>query len=234
MLMGEICTRSCRFCAVKTALRGQPLRKDEVPALVKAVSELGLRYVTLTSVDRDDLEDRGAGHFASCVSALKQNLPELKVEALIPDYTGAELDLILGAGPDVLAHNIETVPSLQNRVRDRRASFEKSLVVLREAKLRGRNLFTKTGLLLGLGESPDEVLTVMDTLRLAAVDLLTLGQYLRPTAVQLPVEEYLSPGQFGALKKEALARGFLAVTASPLARTSYHAGDFPRGAPHAL
>jgi lipoic acid synthetase len=234
MIMGEICTRSCRFCAVRTARRGQILREDEGPALVKAVSELGLGYAVLTSVDRDDLEDRGAGHFASCVSALKGGLPKLKVEALIPDYTGAELDLILKAGPDVLAHNIETVPSLQSRVRDRRASFEKSLAVLREAKLRGRGFYTKTSLLLGLGESPEEVLSVMDKLRLAAVDMLTLGQYLRPTAAQLPVEEYLSPEQFGALKKEALARGFLSVTASPLARTSYHAGEFPEGEPRAL
>jgi lipoic acid synthetase len=201
---------------------------------VKAVSELGLHYAVLTSVDRDDLEDRGAGHFASCISALKQGFPKLRVEALIPDYTGTELDLVLKAGPDVLSHNIETVPSLQNRVRDRRASFEKSLAVLREAKLRGRGLFTKTSLLLGLGESLDEILGVMDQLRLAAVDMLTLGQYLRPTETQLPVTEYLSPEQFRALKKEALARGFLAVTASPLARTSYHAGEFPEGEPCAF
>jgi lipoic acid synthetase len=226
MIMGEICTRSCRFCAVASAKQGRPLRNDEPVSLARAARELGLCHVVLTSVDRDDLSDRGAGHFAACIGELKKN--SLRTEALIPDYTGAALDTVLRSAPDVLAHNVETVPSLQKEVRDIRASFEKSLSVLREAKARARALnlpvpVTKTSILLGFGEKEEELFSAMDTLRDAETDILVLGQYLRPTLKQLPVKEYISVERFAFYRSEALRRGFRAVIAAPLARTSYHA-----------
>jgi lipoic acid synthetase len=230
MIMGDLCTRSCRFCAVAGARQGRPLRNGEPKALALAASGLGLRHVLITSVDRDDLPDRGAGHFAACIGELKK-LP-LRVEALIPDYTGAGLEAVLLAGPDVLAHNVETVPSLQKELRDPRASFEKSLSVLREAKSGARPLplLTKTSILLGLGETEGELLHTMDRLRGAETDILVLGQYLRPTEKQLPVREYISPERFAFYRQEAEKRGFRSVLAAPLARTSYRAGQvFARG-----
>ncbi|MDR0389895.1 MAG: lipoyl synthase [Spirochaetaceae bacterium] len=226
MILGEACTRSCRFCAVAASKQGTPPRNDEAASLAKAASELGLAYVVLTSVCRDDLADGGAGHFAACIQELKKH--GLRTEALIPDYTGAMLDTVLGAAPDMLAHNIETVPSLQKTVRDSRASFEKSLSVLRDAKRRARALklpvpLTKTSILLGFGEKANELFSAMDRLRAVETDVLVLGQYLRPTQKQLPVKEYISPEQFAAYRSEAEKRGFRAVIAAPLARTSYHA-----------
>jgi lipoic acid synthetase len=223
MLMGDICTRSCRFCAVATGREGHPLEQGEGEGIARAAEELGLRYVVLTSVDRDDLHDRGAGHFASCVGAIKDRLPGVKVEVLIPDYTEAELSSLLRAAPDVIACNVETVRSLQ-WIRDRRASFDKTLACLRAAKSGGAPV-TKSSLILGFGEKQDEVLSAMDELRAAGVDILVMGQYLRPTAKQLPVAEYLSPEQFEDYAEEGRRRGFSAVVSSPLARTSYHALD---------
>jgi lipoic acid synthetase len=197
------------------------LRPDEGPAIAQAARELGLAYLVLTSVDRDDLADRGAGHFASCIAAVKRTVPGIAVEALIPDYTGAETALVAEAQPDVIAHNVETVPSLQG-IRDRRASFEKSLSALKDAKTAGVTI-TKSSLLLGLGEKEPEVLSAMDALRTADVDILVLGQYLQPTQRQIPVAEYVSLEQFDAYYQAGLSRGFAAVIASPLARTSYRA-----------
>jgi lipoic acid synthetase len=177
-------------------------------------------------VDRDDLPDHGAGHFAAVIRAIKEGIPGIGVEALIPDYTGDELRDILAAGAEVIAHNVETVPSLQ-WVRDRRASFERSLTTLRELKAaagKGAPL-TKTSLLLGLGEKPEEVLAVMDELRDAGVDILVMGQYLRPSKKQIPVAEYISPDQFARYAGEGRNRGFLRVISSPFARTSYHARE---------
>jgi lipoic acid synthetase len=224
MIMGDICTRACRFCAVTSARRGRPLRHEEGAEIALAAEALGLRFVVLTSVDRDDLADRGAGHFAACTAAIRRRLPGVPVETLIPDYTAAELaafrDISPDALPDVIAHNVETVRSLQ-RVRDRRASFDKSIATLMAARALGAR--TKTSLLLGLGETAAEILSTMDELRSAGVDILVMGQYLRPSPRQLPVAEYLHPDRFAMLAEEALRRGFAAVTAAPFARTSYHA-----------
>jgi lipoic acid synthetase len=220
MIMGDICTRACRFCAVASARTGRPLRNEEGAEIALAAEELGLRYVVLTSVDRDDLADRGAGHFAACAAAVRKRLPGVPVEVLVPDYTAAELAAFAGALPEVIAHNVETVRSLQ-WVRDSRASFDQSLATLRAAKALGPR--TKTSLLLGLGETTGEVLSAMDELRAAEVDMLVMGQYLRPSPRQLPVAEYLSPERFDMLAAEARRRGFSAVTAAPFARTSYHA-----------
>jgi lipoic acid synthetase len=221
MLMGDICTRGCRFCAVATAREGQPLNPNEGDELAAAVEELGLRYVVLTSVDRDDLTDRGAAYCAACVAVIKARNPEVKVEALIPDYNASELAPLALSHPDVIAHNVETVRSLQ-WIRDSRASFGKSLDTLRAARAAGSPL-TKTSLMLGLGETQAEVLAAMDEIRDAGVDILVLGQYLQPTQKQLPVVEYITPETFDFYAGEGKKRGFQAVVSAPLARTSYHA-----------
>jgi lipoic acid synthetase len=221
MLMGDICTRGCRFCAVATAKEGRPLKTSEKDDILSAAGELGLKYAVLTSVDRDDLPDRGAGHFASCIAALKTGIPSIKVEALIPDYTRDELVLVAAAKADVIAHNVETVRSLQ-WIRDPRASFDKSLETLRAAKALGCRR-TKTSLMLGLGETQEEVFSAMDEVRAAGADILVLGQYLQPSKKQLPVVEYVKPETFAFFAGEARKRGFLSVVSSPLARTSYHA-----------
>lgn len=223
MVLGDVCTRGCRFCAVSTAARGAPPDPEEPRRLAEAVAELGLSYAVVTSVDRDDLPDRGSSHFAACVAAVKAAVPGVRVEALIPDYRGAELDALAAAGPDVIAHNVETVRRLQ-RVRDARASFDLSLRTLREAKERSAAL-TKSSLLLGLGESEAEVHEAMDELRAAGCDILVMGQYLRPTPAQLPVAEYVEPARFARYAEAAKAKGFLSVVSSPLARTSYHARE---------
>jgi lipoic acid synthetase len=238
MILGDICTRGCRFCAVATAKAGRPLDEREGMEIALAAEELKLDYVVLTSVDRDDLPDRGAGHFASCVAAIREADPSIKIEALIPDYHGAELELLAEAPPDVIAHNVETVRSLQH-IRDGRASFDKSLRTLREAKavilkrpgVSGGRGKTKSSILLGLGEKPEEVLSAMDELRRAETDILVLGQYLRPSKNQIPVFEYAAPEQFERYKEEALRRGFSQVVSSPLARTSYHAKEAGEGLP---
>jgi lipoyl synthase len=243
MVLGELCTRGCRFCAVSTAVQGVPVRDDEPRELALAVKELGLKYAVVTSVDRDDLPDRGAGHFARCVAAIRDGNPSVQIEVLIPDYRGAEMDLILAARPDVIAHNVETVRRLQG-VRDQRASFDLSIQTLREAKSRsfapgtlgtgnpdkgnqgtGKGMVTKSSLLLGIGETEAEILETMDELRAADCDILVMGQYLQPTAKQIPVVEYLTPETFAALADIAREKGFSSVVSSPLARTSYHAHE---------
>lgn len=221
MILGDICTRACRFCAVATGREGRLPRHEEGREIALAAEELGLAYVVLTSVDRDDLDDRGAGHFASCIGAIKERLPAIRVEALIPDYTETELPPIIAAGVDLIAHNVETVRSLQG-VRDRRASFDQSLATLKAAKALGAPA-VKSSLILGLGEKEEEVLSAMDELRAAGVDILVMGQYLRPSSRQIPVAEYLRPEQFDRYAEAGRARGFSAVVSAPLARTSYHA-----------
>jgi lipoic acid synthetase len=224
MIMGDICTRSCRFCAVRSAKEGRPLDAEEPSRLARAAVELGLRYVVLTSVDRDDLAGRGAPHFAACVRALREADASIQAEVLIPDYDRAELAPVLEAAPDVLAHNVETVRSLQH-VRDRRAGFDKSLATLRAAKRGGGGFapLTKSSLILGMGETRGEVLAAMDELREAEVDILVIGQYLRPSGRQIPVAAYITPEEFERYGAEARSRGFAAVVSAPLARTSYHA-----------
>lgn len=221
MILGAVCTRGCRFCAVATAKSGEALRPEEPAELAAAMGELGLSYAVLTSVDRDDLPDRGAAHFASCVSAIRAARPGILVEVLIPDYVDAELDAVIASDPDVIAHNVETVPRLQ-RVRDARAGFERSLLTLSQASARSASL-VKSSLILGLGEERAEILSVMDALLGAGCRSLVMGQYLRPTLDQLPVERYLPPEEFDELAAIAREKGFTAVVSAPFARTSYHA-----------
>lgn len=221
MILGDVCTRNCRFCAVPTGKVGLSLNPDEPGELAAAVAELGLSYAVLTSVDRDDLPDRGAAHFASCVHAIKERNPGVRVEVLIPDYREDEIDRVLAAGPDAVAHNVETVPRLQG-VRDARASYQASLHTLKLAARAGVPV-VKSSILLGLGETPEEVLSTLDDLKGAGCNSVVLGQYLRPTPAQVPVVEYVTPESFAAYAREARARNFASVVSGPLARTSYHA-----------
>ena len=221
MILGNVCTRYCRFCAVDTAKNGRPVRQEEAFELAQAVKELSLDYVVLTSVDRDDLSDRGAAHFARCIGAIRKINSACKVEVLIPDYFGDELLTIIKEAPDTIAHNVETVLPLQGKIRDSRASFEKSLRTLSEVKSACPEISTKSSLLLGMGEKERDILTAMDSLRSVSVDILIMGQYLQPTKKQLPVQEYINPDTFDRLKTIALEKGFGAVVSSPLARTSY-------------
>jgi len=223
MVLGDICTRGCRFCAVATARDGRPLRADEPEALAAAVGEMGLSYAVITSVDRDDLPDRGAAHFARCVTAIRERSPAVKIEVLIPDYIDGELDTLAASAPEVLAHNVETVRRLQ-RVRDARASFDRSLLTLRQAREKGIAA-TKSSILLGLGETRDELLATYEELRGVGVDILVMGQYLQPTANEIPVVEYVHPDTFALYAEDARRAGFSTVVASPFARTSYHAYD---------
>jgi lipoic acid synthetase len=223
MILGGLCTRSCKFCDVPT---GKPLPPDpDEPARVAAIlSELGLAHTVITCVTRDDLPDGGAAHWAATIRAVKQSCPDMVLEALTSDFKGdtAAVDVVLEAGPDVFAHNLETVPRLAREVRVQ-ASVERSLRVLAHAKQRGA--LTKSGLMLGLGENPDEIREVMGLLRNAGVDILTLGQYLRPSRQHLPVVRHLPPEEFAQLKDEALALGFAHVESGPLVRSSYHASN---------
>ncbi len=226
MILGEICTRACRFCAVK---HGKPLPPDseEPERLASAAKTLDLRYVVLTSVDRDDLPDGGASHFAACIRALKEAVPGIRVEALIPDFLGDRKALakVVEAGPDVVGHNLETVRRLTPTVRDRRAAYELSLSVLRTLKELSPKLFTKSSLLLGLGETEEEVEGALWDLREAGVDIVVLGQYLRPTSRELPVARYVPPEEFETWQKRALSLGFRAVLSGPLVRTSFRAAE---------
>ncbi len=228
MLLGDTCTRGCRFCAVTSGNPRGAIDVDEPRKVAGAIAELGLTYVVLTSVDRDDLPDGGAGHFAQTIREIKARDADVLVEALIPDFQGdlAAVRTVVDANPDVLDHNIETVRRLQHPVRDRRAGYEQSLAVLRGAKSMRDGLYTKSSIMLGLGESHDEVLETMHDLRDAGVDILTLGQYLRPSAWHLPVQEFVPPERFDAYRREAEAMGFLYAAAGPLVRSSYRAGEF--------
>jgi lipoyl synthase len=221
MILGGTCTRSCQFCDVPT---GRPLPADPgEPARVAAIlAELGLRHTVITCVDRDDLKDGGAAHWAATIRAVKQAAPELVLEVLTGDFKGdtGAVDVVLAAGPDVFAHNLETVPRLSRQVRVQ-ASYARSYAILRHAKARGA--ITKTGLMLGLGEALDEVRQVMRELRDIGVDILTLGQYLRPSARHLPVARFATPEEFAALGREGLAMGFPHVESGPMVRSSYHA-----------
>ncbi|HVR61366.1 MAG TPA: lipoyl synthase [Polyangia bacterium] len=221
MILGGICTRSCQFCDVPT---GRPLPPDAgEPARVATIlAELGLRHTVITCVDRDDLPDGGAAHWAATIRAVKAAAPELVLEVLTGDFKGdtGAVDTVLAAGPDVFAHNLETVPRLSRQVRVQ-ASYARSYAVLRHAKNRGA--ITKTGLMLGLGEELDEVRTVLRELREIGADILTLGQYLRPSRNHLPVARFVHPDEFAALKTEALALGFPHVESGPMVRSSYHA-----------
>jgi lipoic acid synthetase len=227
MILGEVCTRSCRFCAVRSGRPEGPPAADEPRRVAEAAAALELRYAVLTSVDRDDLPDGGAAHFAATVEALLARIPGLIVEVLTPDFGGAEpaLARIAQSGARVLGHNLETVRELTPRVRDRRCSFDRSLEVLRRYRARAPRLLTKSSLLLGLGESRGQVLETLDELREAGVDWVTLGQYLRPSRRHHPVERYLEPVEFDELADAARERGFPLVTSGPLVRSSYRAAE---------
>ncbi|NJD52853.1 MAG: lipoyl synthase [Candidatus Methanoperedens sp.] len=225
MILGSICTRNCRFCAVKKGKEGETLDSSESGRVAQAVEKLGLEYVVLTSVDRDDLPDGGAMHFANCIKEIKSLDENIIVEALIPDFGGNEdrLRKITDAHPDVVGHNIETVWELQVHVRDIRAGYTLSLEVLSKLKLLSSSVYTKSSLMLGLGETEDMITRTMDDLRSAGVSILTLGQYLRPSAKQLEVKEYISPEKFVYYKKIAIEKGFIRVMSGPFVRSSYMA-----------
>ena len=225
MLLGDLCTRGCRFCAVTSGDPAGLLDPDEPRKVAEVVSALGLKYLVLTSVDRDDLPDGGAGHFAETVRRLKARDPDLLVEVLIPDFTGRPLAAVLDAGPDVLGHNIETVRRLTPAVRDRRATYDGSLEVLRLAKEARPGVRTKSSIMLGLGETGAEVREAMEDLRAVGVEILTLGQYLQPTPKHHRVAEFVTPERFDALAAEGREMGFLYVASGPLVRSSYRAGE---------
>ncbi|MBI5849613.1 MAG: lipoyl synthase [Planctomycetes bacterium] len=228
MVLGDTCTRGCRFCAVKTHAQGNPVDLDEPEKVAEAAIAMGLRYVVLTMVDRDDLPDGGAAHVAATIRAMKARDGALLVEALVGDFAGKREDLatILAAEPDVFAHNVETVLRLTPRVRDRRCSYVRSLGVLRLAKQLSTRVVTKSSVMLGLGESDREIDATMDDLREHDVDVVTFGQYLRPTLLHLPVREHVTPARFKALEQRALRKGFLYVASGPLVRSSYKAAEF--------
>lgn len=225
MVMGSVCTRACKFCAVDTGNPKGWLDIDEPENTAKSVELMGLRYIVLTSVDRDDLEDGGAAHYAACVSAIKQRTPEVAVEALTPDFDAvmSDVEKVVDSGLDVFAQNVETVERLTSRVRDPRAGYQKTLSVLEHAKKHNPGVLTKTSLMLGLGETEEEILQTMDDLRAIGVDILTLGQYLRPTPNHLPVERYVTPEEFNRFRDIGLDKGFMEVPSGPMVRSSYRA-----------
>jgi lipoic acid synthetase len=225
MVLGSVCTRACRFCAVDTGNPKGWLDPEEPLNSARAVKLMGLQYVVITSVDRDDLADGGASHYAECVREIKKLNPNTAVEALTPDFNGVRkyVELVVDSGLEVFAQNVETVRRLTQRVRDRRAGYEQTIEVLRHAKAHRPSVLTKTSLMLGLGERDNEIVQAMQDLRRANVDILTLGQYLRPTPNHLPVERYVAPQEFEAYRTEGLEMGFVEVVAGPMVRSSYRA-----------
>ena len=225
MVLGSVCTRACRFCAVDTGNPKGWLDPEEPANTGRAVRLMGLDYVVITSVDRDDLADGGASHYAACVREIKKRSPGTAVEALTPDFNGvhAHVEVVVDSGLDVFAQNVETVKRLTHPVRDPRAGYQQTLDVLRHAKQHRPGVLTKTSLMLGLGERDSEIMQTMDDLREAGVDILTLGQYLRPTPYHLAVERFVTPDEFEAYRAEGLDRGFVEVVAGPMVRSSYRA-----------
>jgi lipoic acid synthetase len=229
MILGSVCTRACAFCNIAT---GKPDRLDphEPERLAEAVTALGLEHVVITSVDRDDLEDGGAGHFARCIEEIRKRAPAMTIEVLTPDFLrkNGAVETVVAARPDVYNHNLETVPRLYSSVRPG-GRYYHSLRLLDRVKEFDPSMFTKSGIMVGLGEESGEVLQVMDDLRAANVDFLTIGQYLQPTPKHHPVMRFVSPDEFAEFDRWAMAKGFLLASASPLTRSSYHAGeDFAR------
>ena len=225
MIMGGVCTRACAFCNVATGLPS-PLDLDEPRRVAGAVAKLALEHIVVTSVDRDDLDDGGARHFAETIRAIRSTSPNTTIEVLTPDFLRKDgaLEIVLEARPDVFNHNLETVPGLYLKIRPGARYFH-SLRLLQRAKELDGSIFTKSGIMVGLGEERDEVLQVMDDLRSAGVDFLTIGQYLQPTRKHAEIKRYLTPEEFDGLEKAGRAKGFSLVAASPLTRSSFHAGD---------
>jgi lipoic acid synthetase len=235
LIMGRQCTRSCRFCSVRPGREGEPLEVDEPTRVAEAVATLELRFAVITSVSRDDLPDGGAAHYARTIEAIRRRCPEVGVEVLIPDYLGDDLSTVVGAGPDVLAHNLEVVRELTVQVRDRRTSYDRSLQVLGQARrLRPlATMLTKSSLLLGMGETDRQIEESLDDLRRAEVDMVCLGQYLQPSSKHLPVRRYLKPERFVELAELARSKGFSHVASGPLVRTSYRAAELFQKEPRA-
>jgi lipoyl synthase len=225
MLMGEVCTRACAFCNVRTGLP-EPLDDSEPDSVADAVARMGLAHSVITSVDRDDLPDGGAAHIARTITAIRARSPDTTVEALTPDFLRKEgaLETVIEAKPDVFNHNLETVPRLYLKIRPGARYFH-SLRLLQRAKELDRTVFTKSGIMVGLSETRDEILQVMDDLRSADVDFLTIGQYLQPTRKHAALDRFVTPDEFKGLQSVAYSKGFLMVSASPLTRSSHHAGD---------
>jgi lipoic acid synthetase len=230
MIMGDICSRRCRFCAVNS---GRPilLNPDEPRKVADAIKEWGLSYVVITSVCRDDLHDGGSEHMSKTIKAIKSLCPTTIVESLIPDFKGNvdSIRMIVDSEPQVISHNIETVKRLSSKIRDARASYEQSLSVLKKCKEMNSAIYTKSSIMLGLGESKDEIIDTMRDLRSVGVDILTMGQYLQPTPAHSPVLEYISPEQFNELREIAETMHFVYVASGPLVRSSYRAGEFFMG-----
>jgi lipoic acid synthetase len=227
MILGSVCTRACAFCNVKTGLPDR-VDREEPEHVARAVAELRLRHVVVTSVDRDDLDDGGARHFVATIQAIRQAAPDTTIEVLTPDFRrkAGSVEAVTAVRPDVYNHNLETVPRLYRRIRPG-ASYDHSLALLARVKALDPQIFTKSGIMVGLGEEPEEVHGVMDDLRAADVDFLTIGQYLRPTPRHAEVVRFVPPSEFDRYRDVALAKGFTLVSASPLTRSSYHAdSDF--------
>ncbi len=227
MVLGDTCTRGCRFCAIKTATHGNPVDPFEPLKLAEAIKEMNLDYAVLTSVDRDDLKDGGSIHFANCIKVIKNKNPSTKVEVLIPDFQGNidHLKNVVDARPDVIAHNIETVEELQSKIRDGRANYKQSLSVLKNSKKLDKKIFTKSAIMVGLGETKEQVIQSMKDLRDVGCDILTIGQYLKPKNKNLKVQEYISPEIFNEYEKIGEELGFLYVASGPFVRSSYRAGE---------
>lgn len=225
MILGSVCTRACAFCNIDTGVPDK-LDPHEPENLAMAVSKLNLKHVVITSVDRDDLEDGGAGHFAKCIEYIRTTSPDTTIEVLTPDFLRKEhgIAIVVKARPDVYNHNIETVPRLYKTIRPG-ARYFNSLHLLKTVKEQDPTIFTKSGLMVGLGESKDEVLQVMDDLRSADVDFITIGQYLQPTPRHAPVDRFVTPDEFEYYARVAATKGFLMVSSSPLTRSSYHADE---------
>ena len=228
MLMGDVCTRGCKFCAVKTGNPMKKLDKDEPKKLAQAIAEIKLfDYVVLTSVNRDDLEDGGASHFAECIREVKKEYPEIIVEVLIPDFKGdiGDLKKIVDAKPEVIAHNIETVERLQKHARDIRANYRQSLRVLENVKKLNPKIYTKSAIMVGIGETDDEIIQSMKDLRAVGCQLLTIGQYLRPSDWHIPINKFITPEKFRFYEETAKELGFLYCASGPFVRSSYKAGE---------
>jgi lipoic acid synthetase len=226
MILGNLCTRRCGFCAVPKGRPGGEVDWDEPERVAEAARSMGLKYVVVTSVDRDDLQDGGSTVFALTIAALRRRIPECRVEVLIPDFRGSDaaLETVLRASPDVLNHNIETVPRLYAAAR-RGSRYERSLRLLRRAREIAPSTPTKSGLMVGLGETFEEVCTLLADLAAVGVDIVTIGQYLRPSGDQLPVARFWQPGEFAALKRQGERFGIRHVESGPLVRSSYHAHE---------
>jgi lipoic acid synthetase len=228
MIMGDTCTRGCRFCAVKTSPNPPPLDPDEPANLASAISELKLKYVVITSVDRDDLEDDGASHYAECIGQIRKKNPKTIVEALTPDFRGKipSIRKVIGSKPHVISHNLETVEGLTPEVRDLRASYGQSLEVLKSMKeLSEGKIITKSGIMVGFGETKDEVIRTMEDAKEAGVEIFTIGQYLSPSDSHYPVKEFIRPEVFEEYEKKGYDIGFSFVASGPLVRSSFRAGE---------